>query len=480
MTDISKFFKAYDVRGTYPEISAELFYWIGFGMIKEVLKKENLSTKINLGHDTRYSSPELYRAFYNGVLDAGGEVITLGLISSDFLYAGCQVFNNPGAVITASHNPKDDNGVKMVKEGANMLGLGHGLEKIRDFVIAKMDSKSPTNSQNWKTPQTNEASKSQVMDYFKQKLKQIGRIDEINEVLKKENRTIKIAVDTGNAMGGFVMPIVKEMYKNIEFVEMFWEMDGNFPNHPADPQKFENLKDLQKVILEDKKVEFGMAFDGDADRIFFVDEEAKVVQGDFLVAFFAQSLLKEFHKNPDPKFNPAVVYIQPGSRCVPEIIAENEGIAIPSHQGHASIKEAMNKHKAIYGGEFSGHHYFSDFGYMDSGVIAAVLMIKIVVLEHRRISEIFSKLNKSYFISDLQAVKIPLGKTFEDFKVKLKNHFSDANAISEFDGISVFYPTWKFSMRPSNTEPVVRFILESRFENIVQEKLKLVNSVLGF
>jgi phosphomannomutase len=479
MTDYNKFFKAYDVRGTWPEITPELFYWIGFGLISEVLQKENLSTKINLAHDIRYSSEDLYKAFYNGVLDAGGSVIPLGLASSDFLYAACQVFDNPGGIITASHNPKDDNGVKIVKGEANMLGLGHGLEKIRDFVVQKIKISEPINSENWLEPKTDEVAKSKVMDYFRQKLEQIGQISQINKTLKSQNRKIKIAVDTGNAMGGFVMPIIKQMYENIEFVEMFWEMDGNFPNHPADPQKFENLKDLQEVILTDKKVEFGMAFDGDADRVFFVDDNAKVVQGDFLVAFFAQSLLREFHKNPNPKFNPAVVYIQPGSRCVPEIIAENEGIAIPAEQGHASIKTAMSDHKAIYGGEFSGHHYFSDFGFMDSGIIAAVLMIKIVVLENRKISDIFANLNQTYFISDLQALKIPANQTFEDFKNKIKAHFRDANRISEFDGISVFYPTWKFSMRSSNTEPVVRFILESRFENIVAQKLELVRSVIG-
>jgi phosphomannomutase len=476
MIDINKFFKSFDVRGTYPEISKELFYWIGYGLVSEVLIPENLPTTVNLCRDTRITGPEFYKAFYNGIINAGGKVNPLDLATSDFLYAACQVTNTPGAIITASHNPKDDNGVKIVKEGSTMLGLNQGLSKVRDFVVTKIEQE--LDDSNWLDPELNENLKEEVWQYLKSKIYEIGKIDKINGILKDKNKKIKIAVDAGNAMGGWIMQKVKDFYPNIEFVDLFWELDGNYPNHSANPQDFKNLKDLQKTIVENDDVSFGFAFDGDADRVFFVDEKAEVVQGDFLVSFFAQSLLKDYHNASNSDFNPAVVYIQPGSRCVPESIALADGIAIPAKQGHTHIKAAMQNYKAIYGGEFSGHHYFADFGFMDSGILAAVLMIKIVIESDKTINEIFKPLNSLYFISDLHNFVIPEGKTFQDFKEIIYKNFSDG-IISEFDGISVFYPSWKFSMRPSGTEPVVRFILETRNENKTKEALLVVKQILG-
>jgi phosphomannomutase len=472
---INKFFKSYDVRGTTPEITKELFYWIGYGIISQVLKPEGFQTKVNLCHDTRLTSPEFFKAFYNGILDAGGEVVPLGLASSDFLYAACQFNNLPGAIITASHNPKNDNGVKIVKHGSTMLGLSEGLDKVRDFVIQNIDK--TIDFEKWKNIKIDETEKESVWKYFEEKIKTIGKIEKVNQILKNQNKKLKIAVDAGNAMGGWVMQRVKNFYSNIEFVPLYWDLDGNYPNHEANPQDFENLKDLQKTILENADINYGFAFDGDADRVFFLDEEANIVQGDFLVAFFASSLLKEYYQEPNNNLNPAIVYIQPGSRCVPEAIAQNDGIAIPAKQGHTHIKAKMQEFKAIYGGEFSGHHYFADFGFMDSGVLAAVLMIKIVVESNKSIKDIFSVLNKNYFISDLFSFRIPEGKTFEDFKNICYKNFSDA-VISEFDGISVIYPDWKFSMRPSGTEPVVRFILECKAKDLRQEKMQMVKDIL--
>jgi phosphomannomutase len=472
---IHSFFKSYDVRGTTPAITKELFYWIGYGIITQVFLPENKPTTINLCHDTRLTSPEFFKAFYNGVKDAGGDVIALGISSSDFLYAACQVNGLPGAIITASHNPKDDNGVKIVKEGSTMLGLSEGLDKVRDFVIENINKEIDTT--NWTDPEIDKIEKVKIWDYFENKIKEIGKIEKVNNILKSRNQTLKIAVDSGNAMGGWVMEKIKNLYSNIHFVPLFWELDGNYPNHEANPQDFKNLQDLQKTVLENSDISFGFAFDGDADRVFFIDEKAKVVQGDFLVSLFASSLLKEYYLNPDPNYNSAIVYIQPGSRCVLETIAENDGIAIPAKQGHTHIKAAMQKFKAIYGGEFSGHHYFADFSFMDSGILAAVLMIKIIVESNKSIQETFAKLDKSYFISDLVSFKIPENKTFEDLKKTCYKNFSDAT-FSQYDGISVFYPDWKFSIRPSGTEPVVRLILETRGKDLRQEKIKLIEKYL--
>ena len=477
MFDYSQLFKAYDVRGTVPFINAEVYYWTGYGLVTEVLKPESLPLNVNLMRDTRYSSPEFYKAMYYGILDAGGSPVALGLGSSDTMYASCQYDNCPGAIITASHNPKDDNGVKILKIGSTALGLDEGLGKIRDFVMTKIE-KQPFDISNRPELVENLNLKIKVEEFFCNKIKQIGEIDEVDKIMKQRNIKLKIAVDAGNGMGGFVMNLVKDMYSNIEFVPLYWELDGQFPNHPADPQNFANLKDLQDVI-KNHNVDFGFAFDGDADRVFFVDDKAQVINGDFLVSFFAKSLLNSYHKKPNSAFNPAVVYLQPGSRAVPETIAEADGVAIPSQQGHTKIKANMKKYKAIYGGEFSGHHYFSDFGYLDSGILGAVLMIKILVEEDKKLSEVFTRLQKSYFISDLINLTVPDGITFADVDAKLKTHFKDA-VISNFDGISVFYPDWKFSMRPSNTEPKIRFILESKINNITDAKVAEVRSVIGF
>jgi phosphomannomutase len=477
MSNYSQLFKAYDVRGTVPFINAEVYYWTGYGLVTQVLKPENLPLDINLFCDTRYSSPEFYKAMYYGILDAGGNPIALGLGSSDTMYASCQLQNTPGAMITASHNPKDDNGVKILKIGSTALGLDEGLDKIRDFVVANIEQK-PFDLSDRPEPIENVELKAKVVDFFANKIAQIGEVENVDKIMKERNINLKIAVDAGNGMGGFVMDIVKDMYSNIEFVPMYWELDGQFPNHPADPQTYANLRDLQEVV-KDPTVDFGFAFDGDADRVFFVDEKSQIVNGDFLVAFFAKSLVQSYHKIPNPNFNPAVVYAQPGSRCVLEAVAGVDGVAVPSQQGHTKIKALMKKYKAIYGGEFSGHHYFSEFGYLDSGILAAVLMIKILVEENKTVSQCFTSLNQTWFISDLMNLTIPDGMNFATIEAKLKTHFADG-VISNFDGISIFYPDWKFSMRPSNTEPKIRFILESKINNITAEKVAEVRSVIGF
>jgi phosphomannomutase len=477
MTDYSKFFKAYDIRGTVPELTSELYYWTGYGLVTEVLKPEGLSLNVNITHDARYSSPEFYKALYWGIRDAGGDPEALGLGSTDILYAACQLTNNPGVSLTASHNPKDDNGAKILKTGSTMLGINEGLALVRDFVIGKMGTQT-IDLDNRPGVVENGILRTKVLEYFESKVKQIGSISEVENLLSTSGRKLRIAVDAGNGMGGLVMEHISKLYKNIEFTPLYWDLDGTFPNHPSDPQDISNLVDLQKTV-RDNNLDFGFAFDGDADRVFFVDQNGDIINGDFLCAFFAKTLLEDYRKSPSEIFNPAVVYLQPGSRCVLDAIAESDGIAVPSMQGHTFIKAQMQKYKAIYGGEFSGHHYFADFGYLDSGAMAAVLFIKILVIQNKKVSDVFTKLNDNYYISELMNLTIPAGENFQDWKTKIKSKFSDASAISEFDGISVFYPDWKFSMRASNTEPKVRFILESKGNNQTEAKVALVKQVIG-
>jgi phosphomannomutase len=474
MKNYYNLFKAYDIRGTYPEIDAKIYYWAGYGLVEKILKPEGLPLKVNICHDCRYTSPEFYKAFYNGVKNAGGEPFALGLASTDFMYAASILLDTPGAMITASHNPKDDNGVKIVKKVPQMLGLSGGLDKVRDYVLSVIETEDMHES-DWAEPVEKAELRSQVLEFFVQKYTDVGDVATVDQTLQKQGKKLKISVDAGNGMGGFVMEHLNNIYKNIEFIPLFWQPDGNYPNHPADPQNLDNLKDLQKSIIENQ-ADFGVAFDGDADRAFFVDENTKPVQGDYLVAFFAKYMLNNYI--PESGLNKAIVYCQPGSRCTPEIIAENEGVAIPSKQGHTFIKAEMQKYKALYGGEFSGHHYFGSFGFMDAGYLAMALFIKIIVNSGKSVSQTFEKIEQTYHISELMNVRIPAADNFENWKTKLKAAFPDG-VFSELDGLSVFYPDWKFSMRASNTEPLVRFILETKIQNKTDEKVALVKSVVG-
>jgi phosphomannomutase len=475
MSIYNSMFKAYDVRGTVPELTREVYYLSGKAIVEQ-LKAENLPLEINLICDTRLSSPEFYQALYYGIKDGGGKPIPLGLGSTDFMYSCGLQSGNPGIIVTASHNPKHYNGMKILKKVPEMMGLSSGLDKVRDYVLENIDGFS-VDDNNWEPVSIDEEARVREINCFKAKIKDIANVDQVNQLLRSRGEKLKIAVDAGNGMGGWVMNAVQDIFSEVEFVPLYWELDGDFPNHPADPQDFETLKDLQQTIKDDSDIVMGVAFDGDADRAFIIDDEAKVVQGDFLVSYLAKTLLQKQTTNPNPQLDTAAVYITPGSRCVPETITQTPGIAIPSKQGHTFIKAEMSKYKAVYGGEFSGHHYFGEFGFMDSGIIAVALLIKIIAESEAKLSEVFKVLNNSYFISPLMNPRLAEGQTFDDVKAKIYNHFPDAET-NELDGIVVNFPTWRFSMRPSNTEPVVRFILETR-DNTTDEKVELVKNVTG-
>jgi phosphomannomutase len=474
MSQYLSLFKAYDVRGTTPLINEKVYYLTGYSFVKNILKNENLPLSVIIGRDVRISSPKFCDVLIQGVRDAGAEAIYIGECTTDAIYAAALNFECSACMVTASHNPKDDNGIKIVKKVPQMLGLEDGLATVRDTVLSVIDGMELPMI---RVTEVDELARKKTIEYFVSKIKEVGSSDLINGTIKLQNQKLKIAVDCGNGMGGFIMPYIAEIYPDIEFVPLFWDLDGNFPNHPADPQDINNLMDLKKVILE-QMCDFGIAFDGDGDRAFFVDESGEPVSGDFLVALFAESMLQEKKKGNFKEFDNAIVYLQPGSRLSIDVITENDGVAIPSKQGHTFIKAAVAKYRAMYGGEFSGHHYFGQFGSMDSGAIAAALMIKIYVEREMPFSKLFARYGQEYFISELMNLKIPEGVTFADIRDKMVDFFEYAR-VSELDGISVFYPDWKFSMRPSNTEPLVRFILETTGSDSVQEKVGLVRNVAG-
>lgn len=476
MSQYSKFFKAYDIRGTVPEIDAKLFYWSGYSLVKDILIPEGYPTTVNIMHDCRLYSPTFYTYVVQGILDAGGQVIAMGYGASDMLYTACVLNGNPGIEITASHNPKDYHGMKIVKRVPDMLGLDFGLSKIRDFVVSKEDE-----AFDMPIPEVVEdvETKKKVLDLYAENIRKVGDVEKVNAVLKAHGKKLKVVADCGNGIAGMIMPILVDLYPEVEFVPLYWELDGNYPHHEPNPEILSNLDDLKKKIVEEK-ADFGIAFDGDGDRVVILTETGEIVKGDFLVAIFAKNLLQETRKGSfGDEFNPAVVYLQPGSRLVPEIIAENDGAAIPSKQGHIFLKQEMKKYNAVYGGEFSGHHYFGFLKGMDSGALPVALFLKIVVEQQpASIHDLYADMEKQCFISDLMSPRFPEGLTFEQIRKNLETHFADGK-ISYLDGISVFYPDWKFSMRPSNTEPIVRFILETRGRDFVAEKVAEVRKVAG-
>lgn len=476
MSKYLKLFKAYDVRGTYPEINEDVYYWSGLGLVKEILKPENLPLQVNIFRDCRNTSPDFYRAFCNGVKDGGGIPVTMGLGSTDFMYAACQLFNTPGAMITASHNPKDDNGLKVVKKAPQMLGLQSGLDKVRDFVISKIDIE-PINKESWMEFVEDTEMKKSVWNFYKDKMELLGTIKHIDGLIAQNGKKMKIVVDAGNGMGGFLMEEVVKLYKNIDFVPLYWNLDGNYPNHPADPSNLANVQDLM-IKVREEKADLGVAFDGDADRAYFVDEKGEFMKDNYLVCAIAKSILEEYYLNPDLDFNPAIVYSQPQSRCVPYTTLESNGVAVASKQGHTYMKADMSRYKAIYGGEGTGHHYFGKFGFMDSGTLVMVKLIQILVKTSVLPSEILKVYSSKYFLSGEINFKITDGMSFEDIKNKLLSHYINGS-ISTMDGVSIFYPDWKLNARASNTEPLLRLNVECIGVNKLEEKITEVRKIIG-
>jgi len=472
------FFKAYDIRGTYPDIDSRIYYWTGYGLISIILAPENLSSKVNIMHDIRYTSEEFYSALAQGIEAAGGEVVSLGLGSTDLLYAACQQSDLAGVMVTASHNPKDDNGIKIVKQHPQMLGLGSGLEKIRDFVLQKLETEADFRPDKSIRAYSDEA-KSNLLNFYTDKLKKVGNIDAVNQILKSRNIKLKIVVDCGNAMGGFIMPFVEELYDGqIEFVKLFWDLDGNFPNHQADPLNFETLKSLQAKILE-TKADLGVAIDGDGDRIFFLDSQANIMKGDETVAILTKNILEKYFSNSEQNGNPVILFDQRSRSVVPKTITECAGIPVPTKVGHTNFKQNMIKYDAQYGGEVSGHHYFREFGFMDSAAMTLVSFIEVFAKNQHDLLDFHHKIQQSYFTTAGEInFHLKPDLSFDRVKSLILNAFPNIN-YNLLDGLTIYQDDWQANIRMSNTEPLLRLNLETIGEDKVNEKVDQIKLILG-
>lgn len=446
-TSLDDIFKAYDIRGVVPDqLDAGIARAVG-----AAFARFTGAAKILVGRDMRPSGVELTAAFAEGATSQGVDVVDLGLISTDLAYYAAGSLDAPAAIFTASHNPAKYNGIKLCLAGAKPVGQDTGLADIKEMVqefqngggVPDGDTKGAVTEQN-------------LLDEYAAHVRSFVDVDSL--------RPLKVVADTANGMGGLVAPAVFEgLPYDLEI--MFGELDGTFPNHPADPINPENLKALQARVLE-VGADVGLAFDGDADRVFLIDEKAQPISGSTTTAFVAKSILA---KNPGE----AVIYNLICSKAVPEIITENGGKPIRTRVGHSFIKSVMADTGAIFGGEHSGHYYFRDNYRADSGLIAALLVLE----ELSRVPDPLSELRKPlerYAASGEVNVEVddPAG-TVE----RVSEAYGEADQ-ERVDGLTVDLGDWWFNLRPSNTEPLLRLNLESPDEASCKEHLSEVLALM--
>ena len=441
-----KAFKAYDVRGIYAEqLDEEGARAIGRAFV-EVFEPK----RIAVGHDMRVSSPSMAEAVIAGAAGAGAEVLELGLVGTEMVYfAVGELGLDGGIAVTASHNPKEYTGMKIVREGALPVGGESGLLEIRDRA-----QQAPGND--------GSPGKVARYDIWEQYVERV-----LSFVDPETIEPLKVVIDAANGMAGAMLPPVLERLPQLEVVRCYFEPDGTFPNHEPNPLLPENREFIVRKTLEEG-ADFGVAFDGDADRCFFVDDSGEFVPGDFATALFAESVLA---KEPGAK----VIYDVRASWAVPETIERAGGTPLINRVGHAYIKHRMREEHAAFGGEVSGHYYFSGFSQADSGVVPFLLMLELLSKRGQKLSRILLPFRERFFITG------ELNTPVEDVDAKLaelEERFGSEGRVSHLDGLSVEADAWHFNVRPSNTEPLLRLNLEALDQELMEHKRDEVLAVI--
>ncbi|HEV7126133.1 MAG TPA: phosphomannomutase/phosphoglucomutase [Ktedonobacterales bacterium] len=422
-------FAAYDVRGVYPsELNDETAYLIGRALVQFLRVPQ-----VAIGRDMRVSSPALAQALMRGITEQGADAVELGLTTTDELYFAVGKFGYPaGVMITASHNPGNYNGLKFCREQAIPISSATGLEDIKQLVLAgRFEAAS----------HTGRVIERDVLDEFVQHAFTFIDVAQI--------KPLKIAVDAGNGMAGMLIPRV---FKHLPctLVPLYFALDGTFPNHPASPIEPENTAELRRTVVA-QHCDMGIAFDGDADRMFITDEKGDFVGGDMVTALVAQSILR---RNPGA----TVLYNLICSRSVPEVIERNGGHAIRTRVGHSFIKAQMRQENAIFGGEHSGHFYFRDNWYADSGLIAFLIVLELVSESGKTVSQLLAPIDTRFRSGEINS---KVGD--QEAKMReVKAHYAALGAqIDELDGVTINFPTWWCNVRASNTEPLLRLNVEA-------------------
>ena len=436
-TDIDPgIFKSYDIRGTYPdELNERVAERIGRAFVQFLS-----ASTVAVGRDMRSSSAPLYEAFARGVTSQGADVVDLGLTSTDELYFAVGKFGYPaGAMITASHNPKHYNGFKLCREGAIALSADTGVFAIRDLVLGG-DFSSPS--------RTGTIGKRDALPAFVEHC--LSFID------PSAIRPLRIAIDCGNGMGGLIVPAIMRRLP-VEVIPLYFDLDGEFPNHPASPIEPENMADVQAAVRE-HRADLGAAFDGDADRVFITDERGELVGGDMVTALVAEMLLRS---HPGA----TVLYNLICSRGVPELIERRGGKPVRTRVGHSIIKAVMRERNAVFGGEHSGHFYFRDNYFADSGLIALLVVLELLSREHKPVSELLAPLDRRFRSGEINSKVSDVAAKLQE----IERTYAGAE-IDHLDGVTVQFPDWWFNVRPSNTEPLLRLNVEADDPQRLAEK----------
>jgi phosphomannomutase len=440
-------FKAYDIRGLYGEqIDGELAELIGRAFARVLARlrgKAQSELRVGVGRDMRLSAPELAARYRRGLLAEGAHVVDAGLVGSEMLYflVGSRELDG-GLMCTASHNPKAYTGAKLVREGALPLSGDSGIQDVRREVEAELSSPALAGG-----GEGGHGTLSEVDVYGEFQEAALGFIDP-EAVRTRTGGPLKVLVDGGNGMAGpMVGPLLERL--GLDLSTSYWTPDGNFPDHEPNPLLEENRKSIVEQVRA-SGADLGIAWDGDGDRCFFIDETGRFVDGDFLTALLAESLLS---KHPDE----AILYDVRASRAVADTVTRAGGTPFMNRVGHAFFKTRMRAEGSLFGGEVSGHYYFRDFYCADSGTIPALLVLELLSRGQARMSELLAPYRERYFISGEvnSQVADPLGKMEE-----IAASYSDARQ-DRLDGISIDYEDWHFNVRPSNTEPLLRLCLES-------------------
>ena len=447
---LDKIIKAYDIRGLVKnEVTTDFSFALGVAYAR-FLEIEREPATIVVGEDMRDSSAPLADAFSDGATSQGMDVIRIGLASTDMLYFASGKLNLPGIMFTASHNPAQYNGMKLCKSGAKPIGQESGLLTIKQLIQEGIAiSNRPVGS----------IRKMDLLDDYVTYL-----IDRFPKKTFKK-RKLKVVIDAGNGMAGFTAPSVMKKL-NVELIPMYFDLDGDFPNHEANPIEPKNLKDLQKRVKKEK-ADLGLAFDGDADRCFLVDENADLVNPSSLTALIA---VRELKRNPGA----SIIYNLISSKAVPEIILENGGKPVRSRVGHSYIKSLMAQTSAVFGGEHSGHFYFADFWRADSGMLAALYALAELMDSPKSLSEILESFDRYFSSGEINTQVKDAGKSIKLVRKKYEHE----NEIDELDGLTVSSQKWWFNLRPSNTEPLLRLNVEADSPKLMAEIRDTVLSLI--
>ncbi len=448
---LSEIFKAYDIRGIYGKnLTEDIAYEIGRALVYFLKCKD-----VIVGTDMRISSPRLSKALMKGITEQGANSIFIGEVCTDAVCFASGFLNKPGVMFTASHNPPQYNGMKFCKADAIPINEDTGLKAIKSIIEESQYEKIIIKKHG----------KIIKKDILKDYVKHVNKFIDTKKLTK-----LKIAVDAANGMAGKIIPLV---YKNLptKIVPLYFKLDGTFPNHPADPSKYENLIELQKTV-EEKNCDFGIGFDGDADRIFFVDENGEVINSSLISALIIKNFLTK--KNKKEK----IIYNLVCSHIVPETIKKYGAIPILERVGHSFIKETMRKTKALFACEHSAHYYYRENYRADSGIITSLIIAEIVSKENKPLSILLEEFKKYYKIEETNAeVKNKNAKLKEIESIYKKQN---PKKISKLDGITIEFDNWWFNVRPSNTEPLLRLNLEAKSEGLMEEKkdelLKIMQS----